>query len=111
MAVTKAKTFEIIRATGSRLKPGDVLEVDGHKVKINKQGVAAVPDAGLQRALLAKYGKKAGGAHGGQILSAELEAYNEHRHADPVRRTHYWTMPEMPWKKKGVKRGKGQRKA
>lgn len=105
MSTAKPKTFEIIRATGSRLKPGDVLEAGGRTVKINRQGVAAVADAGFQRALLDKYGKKSGGAHGGQILSAELEAYNEHRHADPVRRTHYFTMPEMPWKKKskGVK--------
>lgn len=104
MSVTKAKTFELIRATGSRLKPGDVLEVDGHKVKVNKAGVIPVADAGLQRALVAKYGRRATGANGGQLLSAELEAYNEFRHVDPVRRTHYFTMPEMPWKKKAKRR-------
>lgn len=98
MAVTRAKMYELVRATGSRLKPGDTLEVGGRKVKVNRQGTARVRDARLAEDLLAKYGPKSlnrGTAN--QLIGAELETYNQERHADPVRRTHYFTMPAMPW--------------
>lgn len=94
MSTSKRKTYEIIPASGSNLKPGEVLEAGGRQVRLDRNLSAMVDDPGLARDLEQKYrgtGKK--------ILTAELEAYNERRHADPVRRRHYFTMPEMPWKK------------
>lgn len=104
MSVTKAKSYQLIRATGSRLKPGDTLEVGGRRVRINRQGTVRVKDAGMAKEIEAKYGPKSlnrGTAN--QLIAAEVETYNQERHADPVRRTHYFSVPELPWK-----RGKGQ---
>lgn len=107
MAVTKPKMYELIRATGSRLKPGDVLEAGGRTIRVNRQGNVRVADPGFARELEAKYGKRAPDyRHRGQLIGAELETYNQARHLDPVRRTHYWTMPEMPWKRKGRRKDK-----
>lgn len=101
MPVTKGKMVEFVRATGSRLKPGDVLEAGGRTVKVNKAGTVRVRDAGFAKDLAAKYGKKSRDwANAGQLIDVELETYNQARHLDPVRRTIYWTMPEMPWKRK-----------
>lgn len=100
MAVTRSKMYELVRASGSRLKAGDELEVGGRKVKINRHGNVRVRDAGLAEALIEKYGPKSrtrGAAN--QLIGAELETYNQDRHADPVRRTHCFTMPAMPWHK------------
>lgn len=98
MSVTRAKSYELVRATGSRLKPGDVLEVGGQKVRVNRQGKVRVRDAALGHDLLDKYGPRSlnrGTAN--QLVGAELETYNQDRHADPVRRVHYLTSPGMPW--------------
>lgn len=100
MAVTRAKEYQLVRATGSRLRPGDTLEVGGRKVKVNRQGMVRVKDAALGAALVDKYGPKSlnpGTAN--QLIGAELETYNQERHLDPVRRTNYFTMPALPWHK------------
>lgn len=100
MAVVKPKMYELVRATGSRLKPGDVLEAGGKKVKVNKSGNVRVRDAGLAKELAAKYGKKSRDwQNAGQLIDVELETYNQERHFDPVRRTHYFVLPAMPWHK------------
>lgn len=100
MGISKAKSYQLIRATGSRLKPGDTLEVGGRKVRINQQGTVRVDDAGMAKEIEAKYGPKSlnrGTAN--QLISAEVETYNQARHVDLVKRTHYFSVPELPWKR------------
>jgi hypothetical protein len=98
MSVTRAKEYQLIRASGSRLKPGDTLEVGGRTVKVNRQGTVRVKDAAFGAALVEKYGPKSRNPGTfNQLVGAELETYNQERHADKVRRTHYFTMPALPW--------------
>jgi len=88
----KPKTFEIVKS-GKR----DVLDVDGRVLKFNKRGVTTTDDPGVARAVEQKYGYGRGPGDGSAVV-IPLERYNEHRHADPVRRTHYFQVPALPWK-------------
>lgn len=100
MAVSKSKMYELVRATGSRLKPGDVLEAGGRKVKVSRNGNIRLRDTGFAKELAAKYGKKSlDRQNAGQLIDVELETYNQDRHSDPVKRTHYFTCVAMPWHK------------
>jgi hypothetical protein len=96
MPVTKRKTYEIIR-NDDRL--GDTVDVGGRSVKFGRNGAAHTDDPGVAAEIQARHGYNSKSGDGLATV-IELEAYNEKRHTDPVKRTHYFTMPEMPWKTK-----------
>lgn len=89
------KVYEVVRATTRPM--GDTLDVDGHKVKLDRNGRGLVTDPGLARALNERHGWETPQGDASVVVT-ELEAYNETRHRGRTERF-VFSVPDLPWKK------------
>lgn len=92
------KAYEILPRREGAPK---VLEVDGHKIKLPKQGAAVVYDKGLAHAIEQKYGR---GTLNGKLKGRNdvlvMEVDNDHLHRPDTRgHTYTFTVSELPWHK------------
>lgn len=96
MAINQKKTFEIVNANpkGRRIRS---INVGGRTVKFKKNGTARVDDPGVAAEIEKRYGWKAKGADGGQVIVCPLEQYNEDRDRRPGANVIYHTIPALPW--------------
>ena len=85
----RKKQYHIVNASQD---PVVQLNVDGHKIKLDKQGQAYVYDEGLGREIDARYGHKAKGPDAGSVVAIPVDD------SDPTREPgHVYTfmVPDM----------------